>query len=79
MRNKELKTKLDVMNSTMSELLKKQDELEKQVEIRRLEGDILSEVNTSKVGSTDKDLINFLKERKDVVNSLKQILNLVEI
>ncbi len=77
--NKELKTKLDVMNSTMSELLKKQDELEKQVEIRRLEGDILSEVNTSKVGSTDKDLINFLKERKDVVNSLKQILNLVEI
>jgi hypothetical protein len=77
--NKELKTKLDVMSSTIGELLKKQQDMEKQLEVRRLEGDILSEVNTSKIGGSDEDLINFLKERKDVVNSLKQILNLIEI
>jgi len=77
--NKELKTKLDVMNSTMNDLLKKQQEMEKQLEIRRLEGEILSEANNSKIGNSDAELITFLNERKDVVQSLKQILNLIEI
>ena len=67
------------MTSTMSELLKKQQEMEKQLEIRRLEGNVLVEVNNSHVGDSDAALITFLKERKDVVQSLKQILNLIEI
>lgn len=77
--NKELKTKLDVMSSTMEELLKKQQEMEKQLEVRRLEGEILIETNKSKVGNSDAELMAFLNERKDVVQSLKQILNLIEI
>jgi len=77
--NKELKTKLDVMSSTMEELLKKQQEMEKQLEVRKLEGEILAETNYSKVGSSDAELMAFLNERKDVVQSLKQILNLIEI
>lgn len=77
--NKELKTKLDVMSSTMEELLKKQQEMEKQLEVRKLEGEILAETNNSKVGSSDAELMAFLNERKDVVQSLKQILNLIEI
>jgi len=77
--NKELKTKLDVMSSTMADLLKKQQEMEKQLDIRRLEGEILSEANNSKIGNSDAELITFLNERKDVVQSLKQILNLIEI
>jgi len=76
--NKELKTKLDVMSSTIGELLKKQEELEKQVEIRRLEGEILGDSNLQKVGTSDRELIAFLKERKDVVGSLKQILRLID-
>lgn len=77
--NKELKTKLDVLSSTMTELLKKQQEMEKQLEVRRLEGEILTETNNSRVGNSDAELIAFLNERKDVVQSLKQILNLIEI
>lgn len=77
--NKELKTKLDVLSSTMADLLKKQQEMEKQLEVRRLEGEILTETNNSKVGNSDAELITFLNERKDVVQSLKQILNLIEI
>jgi integrase len=77
--NKELKTKLDVLSSTMTELLKKQQEMEKQLEVRRLEGEILAETNNSKVGNSDAELMAFLNERKDVVQSLKQILNLIEI
>jgi integrase len=77
--NKELKTKLDVLSSTMTDLLKKQQEMEKQLEVKRLEGEILTEANNSKVGNSDAELINFLNERKDVVSSLKQILNLIEI
>jgi integrase len=76
--NKELKTKLDVMNSTVAELLKKQQEMEKQLEIRRLEGEVLAEVNNSQIGDSDAALMAFLKERKDVVHSLKQILNLLD-
>jgi len=77
--NKELKTKLDVMSSTMSDLLKKQQEMENQLEVRRLEGEILTKTNNSKVGNSDAELITFLNERKDVVQSLKQILNLIKI
>ena len=66
------------MNSTVAELLKKQQEMEKQLEIRRLEGGVLVEVNNSQFGDSDAALITFLKERKDVVNSLKQILNLLD-
>ncbi|MDO8623239.1 MAG: site-specific integrase [archaeon] len=77
--NKELKTKLDILSSTMTDLLKKQQEMEKQLEVRRLEGEILTETNNSKVGNSDVELITFLNERKDVVGSLKQILSLIEI
>jgi integrase len=77
--NKELKTKLDVMNSTMSELLKKQQDMENQLEIRKLEGEVLVKVNNSQVGDSDAALMTFLKERQDVVQSLKQILNLVAV
>ena len=76
--NKELKTQLDVISSTMGELLKKQQEMEKQLEIRKLEGEILTETNNSKVGNSDAELMAFLNERKDVVQSLKQILNLID-
>ncbi|MFH1327039.1 MAG: site-specific integrase [archaeon] len=76
--NKELKTKLDVMSSTMSELLKKQQNMEKQLEIRKIEGEVLMEVNNSQIGDSDVALMDFLKERQDVVQSLKQILSLVE-
>ncbi len=76
--NKELKTKLDVISSTMAELLKKQQDMESQLEIRKLEGEILTEMNNLQVGNSDAALITFLKERKDVVSSLKQILNLIE-
>ncbi len=76
--NKELKTKLDVMSSTMEELMQKQQDMENQLEVRKLEGEILTEVNNSKVGDSDAEVIKFLNERKDVVQSLKQILNLVE-
>ena len=77
--NKELKTKLDILSSTMTELLKKQQEMEKQLEIRKLEGEILTKVNNLKVGNSDAELITFLNERKDVVQSLKQILDLIEV
>lgn len=76
--NKELKTKLDVMSSTMSELLKKQQEMEKRLEIRKIEGEVLMEVNSSQIGDSDAALMTFLKERSDVVSSLKQILNLIK-
>jgi len=74
--NKELKSKLDVMNSTMLEMIQKQEELEKQVEIRRLEGSVLSE--TWKEEKSDSELFAFLKDRKDVVKSLKQIMELLD-
>jgi hypothetical protein len=53
--------------------------MEKQLEVRKLEGEILAETNNAKVGNSDTELITFLNERKDVVQSLKQILNLIEI
>ncbi|MFA4960087.1 MAG: tyrosine-type recombinase/integrase [Candidatus Pacearchaeota archaeon] len=76
--NKELKTKLDVISSAMAELLRKQQEMEKQLEVRRLEGEVIVEVNKSRIESTEVALMSFLRERKDVVSSLKQIINLVE-
>ena len=74
--NKELKDKLNVMNSEMVEMMQKQEELEKQVEIRRLESNVVSE--TGNVGKSDEELLAFLKERKDVVKSLKQIMELLD-
>lgn len=76
--NKELRTKLDVISSAMTELLRKQQEMEKQLEIRRLEGEVIVEVSKSKVESTEVALMGFLRQRKDVVQSLKQIISLVE-
>lgn len=76
--NKELKTKLDVMSTNVAELLRKQQKMESEMEIRRLEGDILSRVHECKVDNSETALISFLKERKDIVNSLKQIINLID-
>ena len=76
--NKELKTKLDIVTSTMEELLKNQQNIERQLEIRKIEGEVLVEVNNSQVENSDVALIKFLRERKDVVSSLKQIFNLIE-
>lgn len=76
--NKELKTKIDIMTSTMTDLLRKQEELEKQIQIRKLEGDVLSEVNSSKIGDSNENLITFLRDRKDITESIKKIIELIE-
>ena len=76
--NKELKTKLDIVSSTMEEVLKNQRKMEEKLEIRELEGEVLGKINNSQIGNSDAALISFLRERKDVVTSLKQIFNLIE-
>jgi len=76
--NKELKTKLDIVSSTMEEVLKNQRKMEEKLEIRELEGEVLGKINNSQIGNSDAALISFLRERKDVVASLKQIFNLIE-
>jgi len=76
--NTKLKESVQVMESMMKDLIKKQEESERREEIRKKESIVINTIHESGVSNKRTELLQFLKKKPDILQILTQIKEMME-